>query len=533
MANLSEDIQCVGSDTRPPMLDRTDFASWQQCIRLYCRGKENEVNILKSIDEGQFKMGTVWEPLTEGTEGAPHLGPEHPLVYSDLSPKDKDRHLGQCEDAHGIVRINQRRSRVTTGGGVTGYRGVQNRVGNANLGQARQAQEYGVALDAHQLLFLVGGQDNAIDDDAPMAQTMFMANLSSADPVTDESGPSYDSDILSEVVQIVLWTVRFGNDHFGAIMGYGYYVIGNSVISTVYYVEGLGHDEVLYNLFVVQSLQEQMMVMASAFKPLELRVFGALCYPTNNDEDLGKLQLTADIGIFVGHAPSRKVQAPVNSIGTPSSTTIDQDAPSLSISPSSLALQSHQGVAAESTFIKDNLIAPVDNNPFINVFAPEPSSDASSSEDVSLTESTYISQTLHHLSKWSKDHPLDNVIGNPSRPWIYKVKLDEYGDVLKNKARLVAKGYRQEEGIDFEDSFSLVARIDTIRIFITNAARKNMTIYQMDVKTAFLNGELKEEVYVSQPEGFVDPDHLTHVYRLKKVVYGLKQAPQAWYDTLS
>ncbi|GKB15764.1 copia protein [Tanacetum coccineum] len=94
--------------------------------------------------------------------------------------------------------------------------------------------------------------------------------------------------------------------------------------------------------------------------------------------------------------------------------------------------------------------------------------------------------------------------------WIYKVKLDEYSDVLKNKARLVAKGYRQEEGIDFEESFSPVACIEAIRIFITNAAGKNITIYQMDVKTAFLNGELKEEVYVSQPEGFIDPDHPTH-----------------------
>ncbi|GJZ50449.1 retrovirus-related pol polyprotein from transposon TNT 1-94 [Tanacetum coccineum] len=92
--------------------------------------------------------------------------------------------------------------------------------------------------------------------------------------------------------------------------------------------------------------------------------------------------------------------------------------------------------------------------------------------------------------------------------WIYKVKLDEYGDVLKNKARLVAKGYRQEE------------------------ATKNMIIYLMDVKTAFLNGDLQEEVFVSQPEGFEDPNNPTHVYRLKKALYGLKTAPRAWYDTL-
>ncbi|GKD22169.1 hypothetical protein Tco_1223872, partial [Tanacetum coccineum] len=244
------------------------------------------------------------------------------------------------------------------------------------------------------------------------------------------------------------------------------------------------------------------------------RVFGALCYPTNDSEDLGKLQPTADIRIFMGYAPSRKgpaptfltprqissglvpnsvpaapyipptnkeleilsqpmfdeymepprveklvsptlaVSVPVNSAGTPSSTTIDQDAPSPSHSPSSSALQSlslHQGVVADSTLMEDNPFAPVDNHPFINVFAPEPSSEASSSGDLSSAESPYVSQTLHHLGKWSKDHPLDNIIGNPFRPvstrkqlatdalwclynYIYKVKLDEYGDVLKNKA---------------------------------------------------------------------------------------------------
>ncbi|GKD69176.1 retrovirus-related pol polyprotein from transposon TNT 1-94 [Tanacetum coccineum] len=114
-----------------------------------------------------------------------------------------------------------------------------------------------------------------------------------------------------------------------------------------------------------------------------------------------------------------------------------------------------------------------------------------------------------------------------------EANIDEYGDVLKNKARLVAKGYRQEEGIDFEESFAPVARIEAIRIFIANAATKNMIIYQMDVKTAFLNGDLQEEVFVSQPEGFEDQDNPTHVYRLKKALYGLKQAPRAWYDTLS
>ncbi|GJY18688.1 retrovirus-related pol polyprotein from transposon TNT 1-94 [Tanacetum coccineum] len=453
-----------------------------------------------------------------------------------------------------------------------------------------------------------------------------------------------------------------------------------------------------------------------------LHVFGALCYPTNDSENLGKLQPKADIGLVPNHHPltplyhlsrtklgyafqkpcsiishpspsvdhpAPEVVAPINEViapvladltGSPSSTTVDQDAPSPSNSqttpeteppvilndveednhdieiahmgnapyfgvpipeipsdqssssdsihtivypdhqisehnskwtkdhpleniigelarPVSTRLQlheqalfcyydafrtavepkiSHQGVAAGSTIIEDNPFAPVDNNPFVNVFALEPSSKATSSGDVSSAESTHVSQPHHHLRKWSNDHPLDNVIGNPPRPvstrkqlatdalwclynsihefnrlqvwelvprpdcvmiislkWIYKVKLDEYGDVLKNKARLVSKGYRQEEGIDFEESFALVARIKAIRIFIANDASKNMTIYQMDVKTTFLNGELKEEVYVCQPEGFVDPDHPTHVYRLKKALYGLKQALLAWYDTLS
>ncbi|GJR14118.1 retrovirus-related pol polyprotein from transposon TNT 1-94 [Tanacetum coccineum] len=156
--------------------------------------------------------------------------------------------------------------------------------------------------------------------------------------------------------------------------------------------------------------------------------------------------------------PAPAAQAPVNPTGPSVSIPIDQEAPSGSHSPSSSDHQSssvHQGVAAEHLF-EVNPFAAADPEPFVNVFAPDHNSEASSS----------------------------------------RVKLDEYGDVLKNKARLVAKGYRQEE------------------------------VYQMDVKTAFLNGELKEVVYVSQPEGFVDPDRPHHVYRLKKALYGLKQAPR-------
>ncbi|GKE20929.1 retrovirus-related pol polyprotein from transposon TNT 1-94 [Tanacetum coccineum] len=117
--------------------------------------------------------------------------------------------------------------------------------------------------------------------------------------------------------------------------------------------------------------------------------------------------------------------------------------------------------------------------------------------------------------------------------WIYKVKLDELGGILKNNARLVARGYYKEEGIDFEESFALVARLEAVQIFLAFATHMNMIIYQMDVKTAFLNGILREEIYISQPYRFVDPDNPNHVYRLKKALYGLKQALRAWYDLLS
>ncbi|GKF64140.1 retrovirus-related pol polyprotein from transposon TNT 1-94, partial [Tanacetum coccineum] len=98
---------------------------------------------------------------------------------------------------------------------------------------------------------------------------------------------------------------------------------------------------------------------------------------------------------------------------------------------------------------------------------------------------------------------------------------------------MVARGYRQEEGIDFEESFAQVARLKAKRIFLAFAAHMNMVIYQMDVKTAFLNGNMQEEVYVSQPDGFVDPDKPNYVYKLKKALYGLKYVPRAWYDMLS
>nr|GFB11223.1 hypothetical protein [Tanacetum cinerariifolium] len=111
--------------------------------------------------------------------------------------------------------------------------------------------------------------------------------------------------------------------------------------------------------------------------------------------------------------------------------------------------------------------------------------------------------------------------------WLFKNKHDEEQTVIKNKSRLVVRGYRQEEGIDFKESFAPIARMEAIRIFLAYAAHKSFTVFQMDVKTAFLHGSLKEDVYVCQPKGFIDADHPSHVYKLKKALYGLKQAPRA------
>nr|GEW39428.1 retrovirus-related Pol polyprotein from transposon TNT 1-94 [Tanacetum cinerariifolium] len=247
-----------------------------------------------------------------------------------------------------------------------------------------------------------------------------------------------------------------------------------------------------------------------------LHVFGALCYPTNDSENLGKLQPKADIvqdlcqnlllqhdwdllfqSMFdelltpppsVDHPASKvlaliaEVIAPedVESTGSPSSTIVDQDAPSPSKSQTT----------------------PKTQPPDIHNDAEEDNDDI-------------------EVAHMGNDLFFDKVMVITLK-WIYKVKLDEVGGILKNKARLVARIYRQEEGIDFEESFALIARLEAIRIFLACVTHNNMVIYQMDVKTAFLNGTLRKEVYVSQAD----------VYKLKKALNELKQAQRAWYDML-
>ncbi|KAJ9541622.1 hypothetical protein OSB04_028128 [Centaurea solstitialis] len=285
---------------------------------------------------------------------------------------------------------------------------------------------------------------------------------------------------------------------------------------------------------------------------------------------------------------------------SPTSSIPCSDIPSLVSSPSSspivmdtlhpdIIVDSH--VQSSSHEVGDNDSIPEGHEPL----TMHPTSTDNILEPSSVNDQT----PLPHIAKWTKDHPIDLIIGDPTSgvqpraasanecnfsvflsnieptrvsdalqdsdwvtamqeelnqfealkvwrlvklpesksvidtKWLFKNKRDANNIIVRNKARLVAKGYRQQEGIDYDETFAPVARLEAIRMFLAYAAYKDFTVFQMDVKTAFLYGHLKEEVYVAQPEGFVDKEHPDYVYVLDKALYGLKQAPRAWYEELS
>ncbi|KAK2455973.1 cysteine-rich RECEPTOR kinase [Trifolium repens] len=173
----------------------------------------------------------------------------------------------------------------------------------------------------------------------------------------------------------------------------------------------------------------------------------------------------------------------------------------------------------------------VANSCFVSMFEPKNVKEA-------LTDEFWIEAMQEKLNQFKRSEVWDlvprldkvNVIGTK---WIFKNKSDEKGVITRNKARLVAQGYTQVEGLDFEETFAPVARLESIRLLLGVACILKFKLYQMDVKSTFLNGYLHEEVYVEQPKGFTDPVYPNHVYKLKKALYGLKQAPRAWYERLT
>nr|GEZ95580.1 retrovirus-related Pol polyprotein from transposon TNT 1-94 [Tanacetum cinerariifolium] len=239
------------------------------------------------------------------------------------------------------------------------------------------------------------------------------------------------------------------------------------------------------------------------------KVFGSLCYPTNVYDDVGKLKVKADIGPELTTLQSGRTRS-----------ALVNDPPTSSVPPT---MQQFQELFQPMMVDEDEKFPPAAQIYPVHVNAAQAPENTNGSPST-----TNISEGAPAVT------PSFSASKSPSSDTnIFKIKLDEYGDVLKNKARLVAKGYCQEIGIDFQESFAPVARLEAIRTFIANTASQNMIIFQNDVKTSFLNGDLNEVVYVSQPDEFVDPEYPSHIYHLKKALYGLKQAPHAWYDKLS
>jgi len=158
--------------------------------------------------------------------------------------------------------------------------------------------------------------------------------------------------------------------------------------------------------------------------------------------------------------------------------------------------------------------------------------------DEALSDVGWILDMQEELNQFQRNEVWDlvpkpqhkNIIGTK---WVFRNKLNEQGEVVRKKARLVAQGYNQQEGIDYTEIFALVARLEAIRLLLCYAVNHGIILYQMDVKSSFLNGVISEEVYVKQPPGFEDLKNADYVFKLKKSLYGLKQAPRAWYDRLS
>nr|GEZ49991.1 retrovirus-related Pol polyprotein from transposon TNT 1-94 [Tanacetum cinerariifolium] len=304
-----------------------------------------------------------------------------------------------------------------------------------------------------------------------------------------------------------------------------------------------------------------------------LHIFGCNCYIIKDDENLDKMkekgirsnpqdkQPSTNIPSTSAPSTHTNVHAEENNNDQAKEGEHLQDdeftkpfcAPTQDVAESSSHNISNSNVPTfnqpqvyEYQWMKDHLLEQVRGNPSrpvqtrrqlatdpemcmyaLTVSTTEPKNIKEAMADFALIEA--MQEELHQFNRlqvWELvDKPFSKTVIKPK--WLWKNKKDEDQTVIRNKARLVAKGYAQEEGVDFEESFAPVARLEAVRIFIAYATHKSFPIYQMDVKTSFLNGLLKEEVYVAQPDGFLDLDHPKKVYQLMKALYGLKQAPRA------
>nr|GEU69880.1 retrovirus-related Pol polyprotein from transposon TNT 1-94 [Tanacetum cinerariifolium] len=364
-----------------------------------------------------------------------------------------------------------------------------------------------------------------------------------------------DRSQLTNFVNKFLGTVKFGNDNVAMIMGYGDCKIGNVTVSKVYFVEGLGHNLFSVGQFCDLDLEVAFRKHTCFIHNLEGWQTSVARSPQQKDvvERRNRHRTLIEAARTIsGPTLHEMTPATISSGLVPKPTSLTTFVPPSRNKWDLLFQPLFDELLARPPCVDP--LAPEVIAPIAEVILPEqteltgsPSSTTVDKDTPSpkpktykdaLTQSCWIKAMKEELNEFErlevwKFVPYPDKVMVITLKCIYKVKLDELGGILKNKTRLVARGYRQEEGIDFEESFAPVARLEVIRIFLAYTTHKNMVVYQIDMKTVSLNGNLYEEVYVSQPDGFVDQDNPNHVYKLKKALYGLKPAPRAWYDMLS
>nr|GEV49407.1 reverse transcriptase domain-containing protein [Tanacetum cinerariifolium] len=295
--------------------------------------------------------------------------------------------------------------------------------------------------------------------------------------------------LLINFLEKFLETIRFENNDFAVIAGYGDVVIGSMTIKRVYYVKGLDH-----NLFSIGQYCD---------KGLEVAFRKSACSVQNKNDFHESVHVNFD---EISEMASKQFSL------EPGLTNLNEKRKSLNPTVSQV----------EETSKKD--LEDLFQNFYDEYFdASKLKKSLTTNVETLNNKGEVFHEPYPHEQKWTKDHSLHKIIGDPKS----SNKKDESSLVIRNKARLVAVGHSQQEGIDYDEMFAPVARIEAIHLFLAYVVHKDFTVYQMDVKTTFLNGVLKEEVYVAQPLGFVSKQYSDYVYALDKALYGLKQAPRA------